>query len=248
MRWLALLYLASCYSPTVPANVPCGSFGECPSGQTCWVGHCVTTIPDGQTSQLADAFFIDSPTDAPPTPPDPDAPVGSSGCADGQREAFTSEAAYPNIAGCAATWTGPIDLRDPKSNVPCGDDIVGECDFAADACAAGWHICGDTGDPTDVSSELTEAQCAAAGAQSDSRFVAAMSHCISDDPVCDYTLPMPCEDLNSCSEPVCCGAGCRTDAGCPDVVYNGKTRIAGSMTDGCGALLPTSATGVMCCM
>lgn len=69
------------------------------------------------------------------------------GCADGTREGFVDQAAYPQIAGCAGAWDQPGITPDtvkptcanqggnsgPKANgIGCS---------SADLCAAGWHVC-----------------------------------------------------------------------------------------------------------
>ena len=80
--------------------------------------------------------------DAPPI----DAFVVETGCADGQREAFTSLARYPNIAGCAGGWTRPGIAHEaaPSCDRQGGDDGPfangGTCGVA-DLCAVGWHVC-----------------------------------------------------------------------------------------------------------
>ncbi|MFA5133534.1 MAG: putative metal-binding motif-containing protein [Patescibacteria group bacterium] len=59
--------------------------------------------------------------------------VTGSGCADGTREGFTDQTAFPNIAGCSGTWSVPGLTN------------------AYGLCASGWHIC--TG-AADVASRL----------------------------------------------------------------------------------------------
>src|SRR4051794_28436870 len=80
-----------------------------------------------------------------------DALVGAIGCGDGQREAFVDRVRFPTIAGCAATWAGQIDLRAARTGATCGDDIA-MCAAASDACAIGWHLCMNNGDPADLTS------------------------------------------------------------------------------------------------
>ena len=64
--------------------------------------------------------------------------------------------------------------------------------------------------------------------------------------------PAPVAEDNGCAaggwgaEPVCCGAECAVPS-CPNSVWVGGTRIHADEGDGCGALLPGSVTGVLCC-
>jgi hypothetical protein len=168
------------------------------------------------------------------------------GCADGTREAFTDLVAFPTIAGCAATWNGLADLRAPATGSVCGNDGA-SCIRAADACATGWHICGDAGDPSELASRVTAAQCGAVvGA-----FAVAMQHCSMRVP-CGYTTPYGCvATVQDCAEPVCCGTQCATGNACKDGVFVGATTVAGLIANGsgntCGALDSSHATGVLCC-
>ncbi len=79
------------------------------------------------------------------------AAIGDVGCADGQRDAFTDKATFPNIAGCAGAWTVPgVFPYSPRTSkvAACatnGDDKEApgpgtDCS-AGDLCAPGWHIC-----------------------------------------------------------------------------------------------------------
>jgi hypothetical protein len=190
------------------------------------------TIDDAPTQPL------DAGSDGAPTL---DAPVNISGCADGEREAFPSLTTHPAIAGCGATWADTADLRAARTNTPCGDDL-GTCGAPADACQIGWHICGTAGDPAELSSRATESECAGAGG-ADAAYVAAMSHCT--EVPCVYDLPLPCTTSGNCSEPVCCGDGCRTDQGCLEAVYT-VTAITDTV-NGCGNLPSSLVTGVLCC-
>lgn len=246
MRCAALLVtLTACYSPSPPLAIPCGENGVCPGGQAC----------DPRTNRCG-VGGTDAAIDAPPDPGDartdassdarpdatPDATMNLSGCADGQREAFVSPQQFPLVAGCAATWPDTPSLRAPATGAACGDDL-GSCAVPADACAAGWHVCGTSG----VLAELPAVQpdeCAAAGT---GRFVAAMSHCTNNVDTCEYGPTLPCFDSDFCSEPVCCGSGCVTDQGCLDALWPGATPIATSTGVGCGMFPATLAEGVLCC-
>ncbi|MBL9015929.1 MAG: DNRLRE domain-containing protein [Myxococcales bacterium] len=83
MRWAVLIVLAACYSPRIPAGLPCGEGEACPRGQVCESGLCTTTpgvdssvdemvvvdaAPDAQTDASIDAP-PDVAIDAPPVPP-----------------------------------------------------------------------------------------------------------------------------------------------------------------------------------
>jgi len=242
VRSLVILVIAGCYQPSPPANVPCGPGDACPTGQQCIAGVCRTgdVIQDDAPITPPDTTTADMPG---PSDAMPDAP-NLSGCADGQREAFPSLSSHPTIAGCAATWTGSANLRADKTNTPCGDDL-GTCAVPADACAPGWHICGLAGQPTELSTRATQAECDAAGGNVGDAFVMAMTHCTTFGP-CVYDLPLGCPTDGGCGEPVCCGEGCLSDQGCTMAVYP-VTSIAGDLTGGCGNLPSASVTGVLCC-
>ncbi|MFO0744234.1 MAG: hypothetical protein U1F43_00980 [Myxococcota bacterium] len=69
------------------------------------------------------------------------------GCADGAREGFVDEAAWPQIAACSGAWTKPGTTPDsvvPTCDRKGGDDGPnpdgGTCS-SADLCAVGWHVC-----------------------------------------------------------------------------------------------------------
>lgn len=167
------------------------------------------------------------------------------GCADGQREAFVDAATFPAIAGCIAEWTGETSLRAPRGGAACGDDLGG-CMAPADACATGWHLCGDSGKIADLT-RVTAAQCEAAGG---GRFVAALSHCeTQQDCVYDnaQTGDYACFEQGWCSEPVCCGNDCGEFGVCRDGVWPGATHIPVGTDQGCGKIGSSRARGVLCC-
>jgi hypothetical protein len=173
-------------------------------------------------------------------------PPGLVGCADGQREAFIDAAAFPTIAGCIAEWDGRVGLRAARTQGGgCGDDL-GPCGAPEDACAAGWHLCGDTGAVADLL-RVTPEQCAQAGG---GRFVAALSHCKTQSG-CNYepaqTANYACFDSGWCSEPVCCGNDCGQFGVCRDGVWKGATHIPVGTDQGCGAIGSSRARGVLCC-
>jgi hypothetical protein len=158
------------------------------------------------------------------------------GCADGTREAFADPAKFPTIAGCAVTWTGMIDLRSPD---------------AAAFCAADWHVCGLTGDPTELSSRATVDECDDAGGAGTGAYVVAMQHCSTTISGCTYTTPYGCPaNRNACSQSACCGPDCGTFNDCKAGIYpDPLTRVSpNAMSDGCGATSNDSITGVLCCL
>lgn len=168
------------------------------------------------------------------------------GCADGQREAFVDATASPNVAGCIGEWAATANLRAPKSGSACGDDLDAPCAAPADACAQGWNICGHDGRIAPISA-IGATACAAAGG---GRFVAAISHCETQDG-CVYDNPSTgdyaCYERGWCSEPVCCGENCRSTGACPDGVWPGATTIAVGTDQGCGAIASSRARGILCC-
>lgn len=236
-----LLIAAGCYQPTPTLDAPCGPNGECPSGLSCRAGVCGTagtTFDDAPIQQQDGA----PPDTAPLIDAAPDA-MNLSGCADGEREGFPSLSTHPTIAACGATWANTADLRAARTSNFCGDDL-GTCAAPVDACAPGWHVCLTAGDPTELANRATEAECADAGGKVGAVYVAAMSHCTT---VCTYDLPLGCAANMDCSEPVCCGEGCRTNQGCLAAVYT-STPIISNNLNGCGDLLGSSVTGVLCCL
>lgn len=79
---------------------------------------------------------------------EPSPPVKASvGCADGQREGFLDQNAYPQIAACAGAWDQPgvtPDAVKPTCGNQGGDDGAkadGKGCASADLCAVGWHVC-----------------------------------------------------------------------------------------------------------
>lgn len=181
-----------------------------------------------------------------------DAHVAVTGCADGEREAFVNPS-FLDIAGCGATWAGTPSMRDQKTGAPCGDDL-GACAVPADACGVGWHLCGDSGDPLDLSSRITAAECAAPGGPT-GRFVAALGHCVScsagcnnGESECNYGTTYGCVSLNvACAEPVCCGSMCTLAGNCHGGVFAAPDTRIGFPARSCGAMTGDSQTGVMCC-
>lgn len=168
------------------------------------------------------------------------------GCADGQREAFVDLAASPNVAGCIAEWDGKQSLRAVRTTEPCGDD-GNKCAVPGDACALGWHMCGDAGNVAEVEA-ITPAACEQAGG---GRFVAAISHCKTQDSNCQYepaaTANYECFESGWCSEPVCCGSDCGEFGVCRDGVWPGMTHIPVGTDQGCGSVGSSRARGVLCC-
>ena len=170
------------------------------------------------------------------------------GCADGQREGFVDAARHPTVAGCLGQWQGIQTLRSYPTGMPCGDDR-GMCNTPADLCAAGWHICGASGNIAEVGN-IGAVECENAGA---ARFSTAISHCDAQSG-CVYDLQggnrdgrYECFPNGWCSEAVCCGRSCGEFGACPDGVWPGATHIARGTDQGCGAMTSLRAGGVLCC-
>jgi hypothetical protein len=178
----------------------------------------------------------------------PDAFVDLVGCSDGQRDGLEDMLQFPNVAACKATWAAPTSLRAPRTGAACGDDL-GVCAVPADACSAGWHVCGDSGDPGELTARLTDTQCQSpAGA-----YVAALVHCQACDngcfnggAECHYAATYDCRTDTSmlCAEAVCCGQACGGTNMCRDGVWAGATHTNTSV---CGATDPATQDGVLCC-
>jgi hypothetical protein len=119
-----------------------------------------------------------------------------SGCSDGTREAFVDVHAFPTIAGCAAGWSLSSMAAAPTGQ-RCGNGLALPCLVPADACAAGWHVCGLRG-PRELSDRVTRAECVTPPG----RFAAAISdhHCDECGNGFGYGA-------------VCCGASCWVEGG-----------------------------------
>jgi hypothetical protein len=214
--------------PQPPPPGPAGAYAGAPGP----AGVTVEEIPveDGRVVQVQQGI---------PGPPE------QVGCADGQREAFVDAAAYPTIAGCLASWAGPQSMRAPRTGAACGDDRS-PCAVPGDACAGGWHVCGDSGAMADLR-QISSDECEMAGG---GRFSAAVSHCIAQSG-CEYDpapeAVYPCFDSGWCSEPVCCGADCGEFGNCRDGAWPDATHIPAGIDQGCGATLSQRAGGVLCC-
>ena len=243
VQFLLLTVLAACYRPSPQAGARCAAEGNrCPSGLTCRAGICVDeNAPDDANGDAPriDARITDGGS--------PDA-IDAVGCADGAREAFTDTMVFPNVAGCAASWNGALGMRAPTTSQACGDDLQ-LCAAPADACAAGWHVCGSNGQPTELTSRMTQDDCANAGGSNDvdARFAGALSHCVDYNmAVCNYAVPRGCASDQACAEPICCGIGCRLGVGCPSGAFASQG-VAGTLMNGCGAMNAVDITGVLCC-
>ena len=169
------------------------------------------------------------------------------GCADGQREGFADMKAFPDIAGCLGSWVGDMSLRKAPVGQPCGDDTEVECKSPADICAAGWHVCGHSGDPRDLSTRISPRQCIVEAGPG--KFVAAFSH-VQEKEVCSSpptdTTRYPCFEEGWGAEPVCCGADCSTGK-CKDAIWPGQTRISVGKAQGCGSVSADRNGGILCC-
>lgn len=167
------------------------------------------------------------------------------GCSDGTREAFHDLNAFPTIAGCIGSWNGAQSLREPSTGKSCGENL-GECAVPADVCAAGWHICSQSGLLADLD-RVTAEQCRKNAGPG--RFVAAISHCKTQSG-CKYesgeNASYDCFPKGWCSEPVCCGENCGTGS-CPSGIWANDTHIAKGTDQGCGAMTSSRAGGILCC-
>ncbi len=174
-----------------------------------------------------------------------DAGVDPIGCSDGQREGLADIAADPTIAACAASWSVALDLRATATGVACGDDL-GSCAVPADACSPGWHVCGSSGDITELDA-ITGDTCAALAGS----YVAAISHCSTDTPACKYPNNGAWQCVAGtdvdCTQPACCGAGCDASNTCNNGIWPGETRENAPDGKVCANTLGTTQDGVLCC-
>jgi len=236
----------------------CGACGSpCGDGEVCSGGQCVvscttgyTACPTSDPTYCADLDADWNNCGACGNPCTPGATcvngecVGSTGCADGVRDGFVDQDAFPSIASCAGTWTEQ-SLRSPPTGVPCGDDIGVPCDSPADLCAPQWHVCMTNGDPDDLSWRVSDADCNSAVA-GPAPFVAASSHCESA--ACVPPPAFDCLGPGICGEPICCGSGCYTGNDCKDAVWAGQTEVGPPSLSGCSSYAPpTAGAGVLCC-
>jgi hypothetical protein len=156
------------------------------------------------------------------------------GCSDGTREAFLDLAKFPDIAGCAATW--PVSsMRAPRKLPRCGNSAAA-CEAPLDACAEGWHVCGNTeGNATDITSRIGQADCSA----QKGRFAGALG-----DQSCT-----PCTELGAGA--VCCGDGCIQQQGsCLWPMATAWFGVRDGVAALCGKLdnpIVSDQLGVMCC-
>jgi len=240
---LLSLSTTACYRPSPQPGARCAEGDRCPSGLACRDGICVD-----ENAPVDDAARDAPRIDARITDGTPSDGMNAIGCADGAREAFVDLVKFPNVAGCAASWSGALGMRAPTTSQPCGDDLQ-LCATPGDACAPGWRVCGSNGMTTDLTTRMVEADCLTAGGSTDAtaRFAGAHSHCAGyDGAVCDYATPRACPVNNACSEPICCGAGCRHDMGCLSGAFTNQG-ATGSLQNGCGSMLAADVTGVLCC-
>jgi len=157
------------------------------------------------------------------------------GCSDKTREGFYDVLAFPDIAGCAAVW--PLaSLRAASTQTPCGNS-VGPCSVPADACARGWHVCGNAASgPADVTARVTSGECNYAPG----RWAIALG---------DFSCEV-CDSVPAAGA-VCCGASCVQQN--RDCLWPGMTAWFGTVN---GVLNACSGTvnpqlslnvGVLCC-
>ncbi len=226
------------------------------------------------------AATSDAPVDATRFDAPPDA-ANLIGCADGTREGFVDAVEFPAIAGCAASWDGTPSLRAPGTGGSCGYSVdaagtrtsEAKCQAPRDACATGWHICGETtlGEWLESGGrrglgDLSESDCADAGdaTATDRRFAIANSHAKPNDTTCEYVTRNEaalCTDVFFGSQPICCGLACTDFAGCfqavPGWTYTATLATNDGSTDascrtsrdlslGSMGVVPLIA-GVQCC-
>lgn len=150
------------------------------------------------------------------------------GCADGTREAFTSIATFPNIAGCAGAWSvaGLVTTTMPACKRAAGNSSAnanGTGCNVADLCQIGWHVCATA---VEVGTKSGGAGCAAAGTAGQGAFYVTRQ---------------------SGAGGAACGAGTNDLFGCGDVGIAPDAATCGTLdrfsNDLCVALPPTWACG-----
>ncbi len=165
-------------------------------------------------------------------------PPAEAGCADGTREAFHDAARFPALAGCIAAWTGDADLRATRTGATCGDGR-GPCAAPADACAPGWHVCGASGDLSELH-PLDAATCSHAGV---GMFLGASSACGGDDGCAEPPASgLACLSEGPCAPAVCCGTWCNRG---PLECAMSATRLSRGAS--CGRAASLAFSGVLCC-
>jgi hypothetical protein len=184
------------------------------------------------------------PTPSPGPPPGPPAVVG---CADGTCEGFC---ANEGMRGCAASWEGPLSMRDPPTDEACGNSLQNECASPADACAPGWAPClSFETDSLTVNAFLQRVNSSTCGSGSGA-YAAAMSHApieAKDAHGCVHSAAedFTCKVSGYGSEPLCCGAHCSVPS-CSEALWPHHTRAV-LHSGSCGQLSSTDVTGVLCC-
>jgi hypothetical protein len=105
MRSLAVVVLAGCFHPSIPAGAPCADDGSCPGELTCRAGRC-------EPGEPIDARMTDAPADT----TNDAAPADAFVCTtfSGQFDTCTLAAGSPlNIVG--AGWTYDTDLQELRN-------------------------------------------------------------------------------------------------------------------------------------
>jgi hypothetical protein len=161
--------------------------------------------------------------------------VSTWGCSDNTREGFPDRLAFPTIAGCAAAW--PLaSMRAARVQSACGNS-AGMCTVPLDACAPGWHVCGNAANgPADVTARVTSTQCNT----TPGRWAGALGD-------------ISCQDCASAttSGSICCGAGCVQQNN--DCLWPGETAWFGVVNDFINLCTGTENpvlyidVGVLCC-
>lgn len=141
------------------------------------------------------------------------------------------------LTSCRALARGTSTTSASFRNVPGS----GPCSTPADACAPGWHACAESGSVADLT-QISRQECDGAA---DGRFVAAASHCATQNSCSFAEDGLGCFSNGYCSQPVCCGLDCG-GGGCSFGVWRDGTRVAPG-SEGCAAIQSSGALGVLCC-
>lgn len=151
----------------------------------------------------------------------------SVGCADGTREGFADVTLFPDVAACAGTWTGDLDVSTSASAL----------------CANGWHVCDE------LDSEVRAVSLAEATA-----FPGCFAFRASVDGL-DGCEPLDCSNDATHDDVAAVGASCLSLSGVSRLAADGGACFAdrgvvasqcctASTTGGCPQ---RGETGVVCC-
>ena len=200
----------------------------------------------------------------------------SLGCSNGTREGYVDSGTYPDVAGCALSFSsasGSGNLRKTRTGKWCGYPVggtdFGDCDSPEDACSPGWHICGRNGAPKDLTDRMTLTNCTSSTEANSQGFYAALSPVDMTSNTCcpltgmtSFACPSDtgssgfsgstCDaaDISGGAIPVACGEGIdQTTLTCSD--FNGWQGVVpvGLGNGSCGSVTSTLTSwgGVLCC-